>query len=881
MNIFCKNRTLSRWASGIAASLLTVALAGCGSSGDTTAAAAPAAGGTAAAAGAPAGTAVITAAAASPTTTNTAANPAQAFALISTVGAAPVTIQSPPVVNFTVIDSAGKFVPGLKLVVAAGKADPACSTSATSTSGHVTFAMAKLDSATGHWQSLISRQRLDASVTTPLTRYSVVEGTTDPKPTATLTNPDTALADPSTRVVGILEENTSGGYYTYRFATDVTTSLLLKDAVAGRSLASSAATATAPAYQNRIANNGNVAVKDGKTIHRVGVQLCYTDPASSAKVVVNPTMDFTVGADGVAVPVKAADGKTIAPYRKVVDAASCNECHSTLSAHGTRVDPNYCVICHNPGSGDYYNNTNVDFRAMVHKIHAGAELNSWFKTTYKVASHDYSKLKFPQPLGNCTKCHDGAKKDAAGAQLAAQGDNWKNVPTLVACGSCHAGIDFAKNTGVTIGDAAKGLTTSSIAHIGGAKQDDTQCVLCHDSTNIPVYHSDTIPTTGDASKRTMSAEISKVVIDVVPTAVTATTTTGSTGTGDVTVTFTLTDNGVPVTASTAFSGMAFTLNKLNFAANGSSTYWQSYTGRGRTKDATKPPVIQGYSENALAANLTHTGSGVWTYKFQLLNGSTPGDIRTITKVANATASSITGVYSAASMPTLPNATLTDTSMTTVSYDWWKTHRVGMEFNKVSGTTTINNKFNAIYDFVPLADSARKAETRNIVSMNTCATCHAGTKLHKGYTVEYCVACHNQNTYEPYSGSTTTLLGTVSVDLQQFVHKLHMGKDLPSVVAGGSYVINNENYSYGAFPGNIKDCAICHSATATKPGTTTVLENASAWYTTPTKRACATCHDSTAATGHIDSQITAAGEQCAFCHGPTSSYGLGVKSVHAK
>ena len=888
MNASRKNPYSPRWSSFVAASAFALALAGCGgggggSSSDSTSTAPPpvAPPVVTAPSGAPAGSAVVTAAAADPVTSNTAANPNQAFGLIVAAGGTPITLNSPPVVYFTVIDSAGKFVPGLTLVKETGKADAACSTSATSTAGNVTFAMAKLDGATGYWQSLISRQRLDASVTTPITRYSVVEGTTDPKPTATLTNPTTAVSDPSTRVVGILEENASGGYYTYRFATDVVTPLLLKDAVAGRSFAATAASATAPAYQNRIANNGNVAVKDGNTIHRVGVQLCYTDPVSSAKVVVNPTMDFKVCADGVGVPVKASDGKTVAPYRKVVDAASCNECHSKLTAHGTRVDPNYCVICHNPGSGDYYNNTNVDLRTMAHRIHAGGKLKGWFGTTYKVASLDFSKVNFPQPLGNCTKCHDGAKKDAAGAQLAAQGDNWKNAPTRVACGSCHAGINFATNTGVTIGDAAKGLTTSSVAHIGGAKQDDTQCILCHDSTNIPVYHSDTIPTTADASKRTMSAEITGVTIDVVPTAVTATTTAGSTGTGNVTVTFTLTDNGVPVTTSTAFSGMAFTLNKLNFAANGSSTYWQSYTGRGRTKDATKPPVIQGYSENALAANLTHAGSGVWTYKFQLLNGSTPGDIRTISKVANATAGSITGVYSAASMPVLPNATLTDTSMTTVSYDWWKTHRVGMEFNKVSGTTRIDNKFNAIFDFVPLADPARKAETRNIVSMNTCATCHAGTKLHKGYTVEYCVACHNQNTYEPYSGSTTTLLGTVSVDLQQFVHKLHMGRDLPSVAAGGSYIINNENYSYGAFPGNIKDCAICHSATATKPGSTTVLENASAWYTTPTKRACGTCHDSAAALSHIDGQIFAGAEQCTTCHSATSAYGLDVKSVHRK
>ena len=182
------------------------------------------------------------AAAADPTNTNTAANPAQAFLLVQapTAGnAAPVVVQSPPVINFTVIDSAGKFVPGLNFVVPAGTADPACSTSATATTGHVTAAVAKLNQPSGTspstWQSLISRQRYaiddltpryqasDTAKLYPTYRYSVTEGTTDPKPTATLTNPDGADTDASNRIVGILEENTAGGYYTYRFAIDVVT----------------------------------------------------------------------------------------------------------------------------------------------------------------------------------------------------------------------------------------------------------------------------------------------------------------------------------------------------------------------------------------------------------------------------------------------------------------------------------------------------------------------------------------------------------------------------------------------------------------------------------------------------------------------------------
>jgi len=75
-------------------------------------------------------------------------------------------------------------------------------------------------------------------------------------------------------------------------------------------------------------------------------------------VVVNPVMDFTLDAKCVGVPVKAADGKTIALYRKMVDKDSLQRMPLDAGLRtARRVDPNYCVICHNPGSGDYYNNS--------------------------------------------------------------------------------------------------------------------------------------------------------------------------------------------------------------------------------------------------------------------------------------------------------------------------------------------------------------------------------------------------------------------------------------------------------------------------------------------------------------------------------------------
>jgi OmcA/MtrC family decaheme c-type cytochrome len=347
-------------------------------------------------------------------------NPRMAFQL---VGSWPITINNPPVVNFAVVDASGNHVPGLTLFSATGAAgDPACS------GANVTFAIAKYDGS--NWQNLVSRQRLAANTAT---QFSAIEGTTDPKPTATITNPATALADPSTRVVGMLEENGANNYYTYRFATDVTKTLLMADAVDKQNVS-----------VGKVANNGNLAIKDGKTIHRIALQLCYVDPVTKATVKVNPYIDFTLGADGKAVPVTDSQG-ALTEAKKVVDRASCNECHKTFAQHGGgRVDPNYCVMCHNPGSKDYNTNNEIDFKLMVHKFHMGQRLKNDYQVVNAIAKKTVAGVVtgviYPQNQKNCVKCHDGS--DTA-KNKTAQGDRWKSVASKNACFSCH---DDYKNT---------------------------------------------------------------------------------------------------------------------------------------------------------------------------------------------------------------------------------------------------------------------------------------------------------------------------------------------------------------------------------------------------------------------------------------------------
>jgi Cytochrome c7 and related cytochrome c len=111
------------------------------------------------------------------------------------------------------------------------------------------------------------------------------------------------------------------------------------------------------------------------------------------------------------------------------------------------------------------------------------------KKGYDYAGVKYNEVGFPQDIRNCTKCHDGSDTSTA---RTAQGDNWKNAPSRLACGACHDGINFATGQGVTLADALKGLmsTTShgGFAHGGLSQADDSQCKNCHTADNIDVVH---------------------------------------------------------------------------------------------------------------------------------------------------------------------------------------------------------------------------------------------------------------------------------------------------------------------------------------------------------------------------------------------------------
>lgn len=268
-------------------------------------------------------------------------------------------------------------------------------------SGDIRFALVKLASGSGEWQSYINRTE--------------VKQTGDPGSAPGVNSRIQATAEGAATTGGTFTDNGDGSY-SYRFSFDIT------------NVADPISVPFEPSVRHRIAM-------------QVGGN---TD---------NAIFEFVP--DGTDIMQTAS--------RDVVMNASCNECHIRLGFHGgDRIAVDYCVTCHNPGSVDANSDNSVDFKVMVHKIHRGAELPSveageeYAIWGFRNSKHDYSHVEYPQDIRNCTKCHDGSDPGTP------DGDNWLARPSIDACGSCHDDIAFSEPVpeGMTLHSAGPQPPTS-------------------------------------------------------------------------------------------------------------------------------------------------------------------------------------------------------------------------------------------------------------------------------------------------------------------------------------------------------------------------------------------------------------------------------------
>ena len=755
---------------GAAAGLLAFALAGCGGGGS---------GGSGSAA-TPSGP---------PSSVTGTAPLTNATALTTTITG--VSINSPPVVNFTVTNQAGFGMAGL-------------------TAADLRFNIAKLmpgsNGGPSIWQNYINRVVGGA-----------VQGTQE--------------RSAAGYAFGTLANN-GDGTYSYTFATDI------KNAACPAPCTDADGKPLDTGYRPSLT-------------HRVTIQ-----QANSAYPKSTGVYDFVPQDTGVAT------------RRDIVATATCNNCHSQLTAHGTRIDTKLCVTCHNPGSWVAGTpNTPVDFKVMIHKIHynnGGAALPSVIAgTPYIVNGTNFSAVTFPQDVRNCTKCHDGTP---GAANATAQGNNWKLQPSMEACGSCHDNVYFGAKP-----DPAKPYQTK--AHTGGVMTDNSACTLCHaagkftDGKDIVVAHS--FPARFQAA----AAKFQYNILSVTPT------TAGS----KPVVTFSVTD-----------------------PTNGNAPY-------DLKADPHFTQTVSGASRLAVSIGWSTTDFG----NAGAQSSGTPikfGQPMSIDALAKSVAGAAAGTYTVTFADAIPAG---QTSTLRVTID-------GHPAGDVTTPGTFTDRLKVTSVFKDAAITGSVTARRLVVDVAKCDVCHAVLSLHGNNRTEepgVCAVCHNPNATDAAQRPTAAgvLTGGVdgkleeSIDFKTMIHAIHAGQASKGgfrttgiVIYGFGGSVND--FSSVVFPGKLNDCSACHAGTSyqltgiwASPTANGILSNTTSTAasttdatdnlrTTPIASVCSSCHDGADVKTHMQDPFNggifsatqaainaAAPENCNFCHGPGKS--IDVQKVH--
>lgn len=244
----------------------------------------------------------------------------------------------------------------------------------------------------------------------------------------------------------------------------------------------------------------------------------------------NPVFDFVPGGG---TPVIYADTTT----------AQCNVCHAPLVAHGNRREVRLCNLCHTEAAVDD-DGVSIDFRNMIHMIHAGKELPSIVDgppgSNYTVGGDVFAEKQadetiigvgFPRPIEECVSCH------SEGPTV----EFYRTKSSTAACATCHDDVNPSTH-------ATKAGPPGTNHTPGG--YEDGQCTACHhaDASNefdISVPGAHVVP-----AQSSMLAGLNMSIDDV-----------RDVGAGQTpTIVFTIQDNaGQPLRDLSGLSSLAFNL----------------------------------------------------------------------------------------------------------------------------------------------------------------------------------------------------------------------------------------------------------------------------------------------------------------------------------
>jgi len=287
--------------------------------------------------------------------------------------------------------------------------------------------------------------------------------------------------------------------------------------------------------------------------------------------------------------------------------------------------------------------------------------------------------------------------------------------------------------------------------------------------------------------------------------------------GTITTTFTVTDpTGLPLDTAGITTPGAISLSFIAAVLPNGAEEYTAYTTRAATGTVIATTQQPGSDANGVTTNV---GPGQYQYKF---NTKAP-----------------------------------------TGFDNTATHTIGIYGSRNLTTYNLGTNYASVtFNFVP--NGSAVTQVRDVIRTASCDGCHDQLSAHGGSRrgFDLCILCHTAQNVDPNTGDT--------MEARVFFHKLHMGKSLPSVVAGGKYIpaINVHgtfDYSsvvFPADPGDPRRCTKCHSQTVGAAQATAFLQH-------PSRVACGSCHDNVNfATGANHSGgIQTDDTQCANCHVP--------------
>jgi OmcA/MtrC family decaheme c-type cytochrome len=291
--------------------------------------------------------------------------------------------------------------------------------------------------------------------------------------------------------------------------------------------------------------------------------------------------------------------------------------------------------------------------------------------------------------------------------------------------------------------------------------------------------------------------------------------------GTISVDYKITDpKGVPLDAAGITTPGAVSVSFIAAYIPKGQTQFFAYTTRAQTSPITKVTAIQAGADSGGTTKQIADGEYVYTFK---------------TKAA--------GTGTSAWDPTL-------------------THRIGIYGSRNLTEFDLGTNYDDdTLTWIP--GGGNPTNTRDVVRTATCNKCHDQLAFHGGSrrSLDLCIMCHQPQTTDPDTGNT--------LDMKVFVHKIHMGSQLPSVAAGTPYQIIGFNqavsdWSTVVLPSDPRRCTFCHEPTQ-KTGAT----QADAWLKNPNRAACGSCHDDVNfATGKNHVNLPQVSDsQCTQCHIP--------------